>query len=125
MLGEKLDTHPHVTVWLLNTGWTGGPFGEGRRMPIAATRTLLDAALSGELDGVEYRTDPTFGLEVPVDVPGVDSSLLDPRSTWADPPEYDARAEKLAQMFRDNFTRFDDVAPGLAAAGPRGQTPRL
>jgi phosphoenolpyruvate carboxykinase (ATP) len=118
MLGEKLDTHPHVTVWLLNTGWTGGPFGEGKRMPIAATRTLLDAALSGELDGVEYRVDPTFGLEVPVDVPGVDSSLLDPRSTWADPAEYDRRAERLARMFRDNFTRFDDVAPGLAAAGP-------
>ena len=68
--------------------------------------------------GVEYRVDPTFGLEVPVDVPGVDSRLLDPRSTWADPAAYDERAAKLAQMFRDNFTRFEDVAPGLAAAGP-------
>ena len=85
MLGQKLDAHPDVRVWLVNTGWTGGPFGEGRRMPITATRTLLDAALSGELDDVEYRVDPTFGIEVPVEVPGVDSALLDPRSTWADP----------------------------------------
>jgi phosphoenolpyruvate carboxykinase (ATP) len=118
MLGERLDSHG-AAVWLVNTGWTGGPFGVGRRMPIKATRTLLDAALSGELDGVEYRTDETFGLEVPVEVPGVDSALLDPRSTWADPEAYDAKANELAQMFRDNFVRFEDVAPGVAAAGPR------
>jgi phosphoenolpyruvate carboxykinase (ATP) len=118
MLGRKLEEHPHVGVWLVNTGWTGGPFGEGRRMPIGATRTLLDAALSGELDGAEYRVDATFGLEVPVEVPGVDSALLDPRSTWADPAAYDARARELAGMFRKNFERFRDVAPGVAAAGP-------
>ena len=118
MLGEKLDGHPEVKVWLVNTGWTGGPFGEGRRMPITATRTLLDAALSGDLDDVEYRVDPTFGLEVPVEVPGVDTALLDPRSTWADADAYDARAAALARMFRENFTRFDDVSPGVAAAGP-------
>ena len=119
MLGEKLDTHPNVSVWLVNTGWTGGPFGEGRRMPIAATRTLLDAALSGGLDGVEYRVDPTFGLEVPVEVPGVDSGLLDPRSTWADPVAYDAKAAELAAMFRANFAKFGDVGARIAAAGPR------
>ena len=119
MLGEKLDRHADAKVWLVNTGWTGGPFGEGRRMPITATRTLLDAALSGDLDGVESRVDPTFGVEVPVEVPGVDSALLDPRSTWADPDAYDAKAAELARMFRENFTRFDDVAPGVAAAGPR------
>ena len=119
LLGEKLDKHTDVSAWLVNTGWTGGPFGEGRRMPIKATRTLLDAALSGELEGVEYRIDETFGLQVPVEVPGVDSTLLDPRSTWADPDAYDARARELAQMFRKNFERFDDVAPGVAAAGPR------
>jgi len=118
MLGERLDSHG-AAVWLVNTGWTGGPFGVGRRMPIKATRTLLDAALSGELDGVEYRTDETFGLEVPVEAPGVDPALLDPRSTWADPDAYDAKASELAQMFRDNFVRFEDVAPGVAAAGPR------
>ena len=119
MLGDKLDAHSHVTVWLVNTGWTGGPFGEGRRMPIAATRTLLDAALSGELDGVEYRVDPTFGLEVPVEVPGVESALLDPRSTWADPVAYDAKAAELAAMFRANFAKFGDVDSRVAAAGPR------
>jgi phosphoenolpyruvate carboxykinase (ATP) len=119
MLGDKLDAHAHVTVWLVNTGWTGGPFGEGRRMPIAATRTLLDAALSGELDRVEYRVDPTFGLEVPVEVPGVDSGLLDPRSTWADPVAYDAKAAELAAMFRANFEKFGDVDDRIAAAGPR------
>ncbi len=119
MLGEKLDRHPHVGVWLVNTGWTGGPFGEGRRMPIKATRTLLDAALSGDLEGVEYRIDETFGLEVPVDVPGVDSSLLDPRSTWTDAAAYDAKARELARMFRANFEKFDGVEPAVAAAGPR------
>jgi phosphoenolpyruvate carboxykinase (ATP) len=119
MLGEKLAIHPHVNVWLVNTGWTGGSFGEGRRMPITATRTLLDAALSGDLDGAEYRIDPTFGLEVPAAVPGVDATLLDPRSTWADPEAYDAKAGELARMFRENFPRFEGVASGVAAAGPR------
>jgi phosphoenolpyruvate carboxykinase (ATP) len=118
LLGEKLDAHPHVGVWLVNTGWTGGPFGEGTRMPIQATRRLLTAALSGELDGVAYRVDEVFKLEVPVEVHGVDSALLDPRSTWRDPEAYDVEARELARMFRDNFARFDDVAPGVAAAGP-------
>ena len=119
MLGQKLDAHPDVRVWLVNTGWTGGPFGEGRRMPITATRTLLDAALSGDLDDVEFRVDPTFGLEVPVEVPEVDSLLLDPRSTWSDPAAYDAKAAELAAMFRANFTKFEGVEPAVAAAGPR------
>ena len=119
MLGQKLDAHPDVRVWLVNTGWTGGPFGEGRRMPITATRTLLDAALSGDLDDVQYRVDPTFGLEVPVEVPEVDSLLLDPRSTWSDPAAYDAKAAELAAMFRANFTKFEGVEPAVAAAGPR------
>ena len=118
MLGQKLDAHPDVRVWLVNTGWTGGPFGEGRRMPITATRTLLDAALSGELDSVEYRVDPTFGLEVPVEVPGVDSALLDPRSTWADPAAYDAKAAELAAMFRANFTKFEGVEPARRRGRP-------
>ncbi len=118
LLGERLDRHG-ATVWLVSTGWTGGPYGEGHRMPIAATRALLHAALSGELAGVEYRTDPVFGFEVPVAVPGVQSSLLDPRLTWADPAAYDEKARELAQMFRRNFERFEDVSPGVAAAGPR------
>jgi phosphoenolpyruvate carboxykinase (ATP) len=119
MLGQQLDAHPEVKAWLVNTGWTGGPFGQGRRMPITATRTLLDAALSGDLDDVEYRVDATFGLEVPVEVPGVDSALLDPRSTWADHDAYDAKAAELAAMFRANFTKFEGVESGVAAAGPR------
>jgi phosphoenolpyruvate carboxykinase (ATP) len=120
MLGDKLDHHPHVSVWLVNTGWTGGPYGEGHRMPIAATRALLQEALSGALDGVEYRVDEVFSVEVPIEVHGVDSRLLDPRTTWADPEAYDVKARALAQMFRDNFARFEDVAPGVSAAGPRG-----
>ena len=120
MLGEKLDAHPHATVWLVNTGWTGGPFGEGHRMPIAATRGLLRAALEEGLRSVEYRTDPTFGFEVPVSVPGVDVELLDPRSTWRDPAAYDRKARELARMFRDNFEKFAEPAgPDVVAAGPR------
>ena len=118
MLGERLDRHGAI-VWLVNTGWTGGPHGEGHRMPIDATRTLLRAALSGELARVEYRLDDVFGLEVPVTVPGVDTSLLEPRSTWRDPDRYDVKAQELARMFRSNFERFSDVSPGVAAAGPR------
>jgi phosphoenolpyruvate carboxykinase (ATP) len=119
MLGEKLGEHPHASVWLVNTGWTGGPYGEGERMPIQATRTMLRAALSGELDGVEYREDPIFGFQVPVEIAGVDSRLLDPRSTWSDPDAYDRKARELARMFRDNFEQFaEDAGEAVVAAGP-------
>lgn len=117
MLGSKLDEHGSA-VWLVNTGWTGGPFGEGSRMPILATRTLLHAALSGALDGVEYRTDPVFGFEVPVEVPHVDQRLLDPRSTWKDPEAYDRKAAELGAMFRENFAKFTAAGSTLASAGP-------
>jgi phosphoenolpyruvate carboxykinase (ATP) len=119
MLREKLDAHGS-TVWLVNTGWTGGPFGEGERMPIKATRALLRAALDGSLAGVDFRTDELFGFEVPVEVPGVDSTLLDPRSTWREPTAYDVKARALAQSFRDNFARkFADADESVRAAGPR------
>jgi len=119
MLGEKLDRHA-ASVWLVNTGWTGGPFGEGRRMPIDATRAMLRAALDGELDRVELREDPTFGFGVPVSVPGVDDRLLDPRATWRDPDAYDRKARELAGLFADNFaTRFGDIDESVRAAGPR------
>jgi phosphoenolpyruvate carboxykinase (ATP) len=118
MLDKKLDEHGS-SVWLLNTGWTGGPFGEGERMPIHATRTMLTAALSGELDDAELRTDPVFGFHVPVHVPGVDSRLLDPRSTWRSSDEYDRKARELARMFIDNFaTRFGEVGESIRTAGP-------
>jgi phosphoenolpyruvate carboxykinase (ATP) len=117
MLGEKLDRHG-APVWLVNTGWTGGAFGEGSRMPIAATRALLSAALSGELAGADFREDAVFGFQVPVSVHGVDASLLDPRSTWRDPEAYDRKARELARMFRDNIERFD-VSDAVASAGPR------
>ena len=119
MLGEKLTAHPHSTVWLVNTGWTGGPFGEGHRMPIVATRALLRAALEEGLRSVKYRVDLIFGFQVPVSVPGVDDELLDPRSTWTDPDAYDRKARELARMFRDNFEQFAAAAgPEVAAAGP-------
>jgi phosphoenolpyruvate carboxykinase (ATP) len=118
MLGEKLDEHADARVWLVNTGWTGGPYEEGERMPIAATRALLRAALDGELEHVEYRTDPIFGFEVPVEVPGVESRLLDPRSTWRDPEAYDEKARYLATRFRENFQKFD-ADEQVVAAGPR------
>ena len=119
MLGEKLDAHA-ADVWLVNTGWTGGPFGEGQRMPIQATRTMLRAALSGKLEHAEYRTDDVFGFEVPVRVPGVDPKLLDPRTTWRDPELYDRKAHELAAMFVENFDRrFADVDRAIQAAGPK------
>jgi phosphoenolpyruvate carboxykinase (ATP) len=95
-----------AACWLVNTGWTGGAFGTGTRMPIKATRALLTAALDGSLAKAEFRKDPNFGFEVPVAVPGVDSDLLDPRSTWASAHAYDAQAKKLVQMFADNFGQY-------------------
>jgi phosphoenolpyruvate carboxykinase (ATP) len=120
MLGERLDEHG-VTAWLVNTGWTGGPYGVGHRMPIAATRAIIRAALSGVLDDAETRTDPAFGLEVPVEVPGVDPGLLDPRETWDDPEAYDREAADLAARFREHFATYAEaVTPAVAAAGPQG-----
>ena len=119
LLGEKLDQHD-ATVWLINTGWTGGPFGEGHRMPIEATRALLGAVLSGELGDVEFREDAVFRFQVPVHAPGVDESLLDPRSTWADPEAYDRKARELAQMFAENFAEKHADAPAeVSAVAPK------
>jgi len=118
-LGEKIARH-QSRVWLVNTGWTGGPYGVGSRMKIAHTRAMISAALSGALDSVEYRTDPVFNLEVPVSCPGVPSEVLDPRSTWKDGTAYDEQARKLAAMFVENFTAFEaEAAPEVRAAGPR------
>jgi phosphoenolpyruvate carboxykinase (ATP) len=97
-----------VDCWLVNTGWTGGKYGVGQRMPIKATRALLNAALDGSLNDAEFRVDPNFGFKVPVAVPGVDSAILDPRSTWPDAADYDATARKLVGQFIENFAQFED-----------------
>ncbi|MFT3690608.1 phosphoenolpyruvate carboxykinase [Paenirhodobacter sp.] len=95
-----------ASCWLVNTGWTGGAYGVGKRMPIKATRALLTAALDGSLNNVEFVKDPNFGFEVPVAVPGVDTTLLNPRDTWADKAAFDAQAAKLVKMFADNFAQY-------------------
>ena len=105
LLREKIAKHG-ATCWLVNTGWTGGAYGTGSRMPIKATRALLTAALDGSLAEAKFRKDENFGFDVPVEVPGVDTALLDPRSTWDDPAAYDAQAAKLVQMFADNFEQY-------------------
>ncbi|MFY0634399.1 MAG: phosphoenolpyruvate carboxykinase [Vannielia sp.] len=106
LLREKIDTHG-ATCWLVNTGWTGGAYGTGNRMPIKATRALLTAALDGSLHEATFRKDENFGFQVPVTVAGVDAALLDPRSTWADKEAYDAQATKLVEMFAENFAQYD------------------
>jgi len=113
LLQQKMHDHA-ATCWLVNTGWTGGAHGTGARMPIRATRALLTAALDGSLAAGEFRRDPNFGFDVPVSCLGVDDTLLDPRSTWSDPEAYDRQAQKLVQMFADNFAQYvpfidDDV----------------
>jgi phosphoenolpyruvate carboxykinase (ATP) len=109
-----------VDCWLVNTGWTGGKYGVGKRMPIQATRALLNAALDGSLKSAKFRKDPNFGFDVPVSVPGVDSGILDPRSTWADPQEYDRTAAKLVDLFVENFAQFESqVDEGVRQASPK------
>ena len=118
-LGEKIARH-NAKVWLVNTGWTGGPYGVGSRMKIAHTRGMITAALSGALDNVPYQTDPIFNLDVPQSVPGVPPEVLSPRRTWKSSADYDAQAHKLAQMFMDNFKAFEaEAAPDVRAAGPK------
>lgn len=109
-----------VSCWLVNTGWTGGSYGTGSRMPIKATRALLNAALDGSLNNAEFRKDPNFGFDVPVAVEGVDSAILDPRATWADKSAFDATAQKLVRQFIDNFAQFaDHVDEGVRQSAPK------
>jgi phosphoenolpyruvate carboxykinase (ATP) len=118
MLGEKIAQHG-ASVWLVNTGWTGGPYGVGRRISLAYTRAMLRAALGGALDDLPFARDLVFNLEVPAVCPGVPEPLLRPRTTWRDGARYDEQAAGLAQMFADNFRRFEaGVAPGVRQAGP-------
>jgi phosphoenolpyruvate carboxykinase (ATP) len=118
MLVERLE-RDDVPVWLVNTGWTGGPYGIGQRMNIAHTRSMVRAALDGSLADVPTRLDPNFGLAVPVSCPDVPASFLDPRSTWADGAAYDVAAATLAAMFRENFADYaEGVSAAIAVAGP-------
>jgi len=116
LLAARIARHG-AACWLVNTGWTGGAYGTGRRMPIAATRALLTAALEGRLDRAAFRRDPNFGFEVPLAVPDVDPQLLDPRATWADAAAYDAAAARLVGMFAANFARFEAHADPAVRAG--------
>lgn len=113
MLGEKISRHK-AHVWLVNTGWTGGPYGVGNRMKLAQTRAMVEAALTGQLDDVEFVTEPIFGLQIPTSCPGVPSEVLNPRDTWADKDAYDAKARELLSMFQDNFRKMQ---AGQAAGG--------
>jgi phosphoenolpyruvate carboxykinase (ATP) len=118
MLGEKLRQHD-TRVWLVNTGWTGGPYGTGSRMRLRYTRAMVRAALAGVLNDVETRTDPVFGVAVPTAVPNVPADVLEPRTTWADGEAYDAQARELAAMFRENFQKYaDGVSDEVNEAGP-------
>lgn len=109
-----------VQCWLVNTGWTGGKYGIGNRMPIKATRALLNAALDGSLNDAEFRNDPNFGFAVPISVSGVDAAILDPRSTWSDKADYDATAKKLVQQFVENFAQFaDHVDDAVRQSAPK------
>jgi len=119
LLGERIAKHG-ARVWLVNTGWTGGPYGVGSRMKLSHTRAMVTAALAGQLDTVPRRPDPVFGFEVPLTVPGVPPEALTPRNTWPDQAAYDAQAKKLADMFRKNFEPFaKEVPAAVAAAGPK------
>jgi phosphoenolpyruvate carboxykinase (ATP) len=118
LLGQKIARHD-AKVWLVNTGWTGGPYGVGARMKIGFTRAMIRAALAGALDTVPYDPDRVFNLDVPRACPDVPSEVLQPRSTWSSQADYDAQANRLAKMFAENFKNFAaDVAPEVRAAGP-------
>ena len=118
LLGEKINEHK-ANCWLVNTGWTGGPYGVGSRMKIKYTRAMLSAALEGKLDNVEYVTDPFFKLQVPKTCPGVPEEVLNPRNTWEDKAAYDAQAKKLANMFNENFEQYsNETDKAIKSAGP-------
>ncbi len=120
MLGEKLKANPNINVWLINTGWTGGPYGVGSRMKLSFTRAMITAALTGELNKVEFEAHPVFGYMMPKNCPNVPVELLNPRNTWADKSGYDAQANKLANMFVKNFEQYAaGVDAEIIAAAPK------
>ena len=119
MLGKLLKEH-RANVWLINTGWSGGAYGKGKRIKLAYTRTIAGAALAGELDNVRTVTDPVFGLAVPTEIKGVPAKVLNPREMWPDAAAFDAQARKLAATFRENFEKFGTVDSAIKNAGPKG-----
>jgi phosphoenolpyruvate carboxykinase (ATP) len=120
MLGERISRHASDT-WLVNTGWSGGPFGIGSRMKIGYTRAMIRAALGGQLASVPTMEDPVFGLHFPAVCPEVPAEILNPRNTWKDKSQYDAKARELAEKFRRNFEQFaQESSAGVRSAGPRG-----
>ena len=118
LLGEKITQHSTV-VYLVNTGWSGGPYGVGQRIKIKYSRAMVTAALTGALNIVKYRHDDLFNLDIPTEVPGVPPEILDPKNTWTDKDAYDLSAKKLAQMFNENFKKFDNVSTEIIEAGPK------
>lgn len=118
MLGEKIDAHD-VDVFLVNTGWTGGAYGEGERINLSYTRAMVHAALEGELHEVETIQDPIFGLNIPAHCPGVPDHVLQPKKAWSDPDHYDVKAKELADKFKTNFEKFAGVTETIKGAGPR------
>ncbi|MCV0372191.1 MAG: phosphoenolpyruvate carboxykinase (ATP) [Nitrosarchaeum sp.] len=118
LLGEKINQH-NTVVYLVNTGWSGGPYGVGKRIKIKYSRAMVTAALTGALNIVKYRHDDLFNLDIPTDVPDVPSEILDPKYTWVDKDSYDLSAKKLAQMFVENFKKFDNVSREIVNAGPK------
>jgi phosphoenolpyruvate carboxykinase (ATP) len=119
LLGKKIDEH-NVKCWLVNTGWTGGGYGEGKRMNLPYTRAMVNAALTGELDTVKTTLDPVFGLHIPVSVPNVPAEILNPRDTWADKSEYDREAKDLAAKFIENFKKYaEGTSEAIRNAGPK------
>ncbi|MDB5018907.1 MAG: phosphoenolpyruvate carboxykinase, partial [Pedobacter sp.] len=119
LLGEKMNAHK-VNVWLVNTGWSGGPFGVGKRTKLAYTRAMITAALAGDLDTVDYRTHPVFGLRMPVSCPRVPEEILNPRSTWTDALQYDKKANELGLAFVANFKQYEQFASAeIRAAIPK------
>ncbi len=124
MLRERIAKH-HVSCWLVNTGWTGGPFGVGQRIKIGYTRAMIRAALNGKLNKVKFEPDPVFGIHVPSKVPEVPSEVLRPRELWRDRSDYDAKARELAELFARNFEDYSDAPEEVCASGPRPESVEL
>jgi phosphoenolpyruvate carboxykinase (ATP) len=120
LLAQKIQQHG-ASVWLVNTGWSGGSFGDGKRMKLAHTRAIIDAIHAGTLREAPTHRDPIFGLEIVTEAPGVPRDILLPRNTWRDPCAYDATAKRLAGLFRDNFKKFEaGTTAAIRDAGPTG-----